>query len=323
MKVVLSGSGSGGHIYPCIALYKELKKEHQVILLIFKEIDKKIYDMNHLAYHYIDNQLSNLEKIKKIRKILKDEKIDKAITFGGKNSVFIHLVCKIEHIDSYIFEQNAVMGKANQLNYFLCKKMFSNFPLNKKKEINVGNPNAISLKSDKGKKLFNNQKITLLFTMGSLGSETVNKVIEQYILNNNDYNIIYISGSNVKSKIKESELVKVYSFYNPLSDLIRSSDLIISRAGASTLSEIIALNKPSIIIPSPYVANNHQYKNAKKIYQNKACEMILEKELNLTQLTLKIRNLTTNENAYNEMKNNLKKFENKDSFEKIKDEIFK
>ncbi len=323
MKILLSGSGSGGHIYPCIALYRELAKEHQVYLIIFKEIDKKIYGINHIDYYYIDDQCSNLKKLKQIHKFLKEKDIEKAITFGGKNSVYIHLVCKVSGIDSYIFEQNAIMGKANRFNSIFCKKIFSNFPLNKKKEVHVGNPNAFNIKGKKTKKLFTNQRITLLFTMGSLGSKTMDKVIEQYIENNKDYNIIYISGNNVKSSLKENERVKVYPFYNPLCELMSQADVIISRAGASTLSEIIALNKPSIIIPSPYVANNHQYKNAQRLFQEKACDMIQEKELNFTLLTTKIRNLTNNVIAYEKMKNNLKKFENEDSFEKIKEELFR
>lgn len=322
MNIVISGSGSGGHIYPSISLYQQFKRKHNITVIAFKNIDKKILDLNNITYEYIDDNLSSLQKIKKIKKVFKEKRIEKSITFGGKNSIFINIVSKLNHVDNYIFEQNAIMGKANKINYILCKKVFTNFKLSLKKEINVGNPNAFNIKKNNQLKLFDEKKVTLLFTMGSLGSSSVNKIIEQYIKNNNEYNIIYISGNNVTSKIKNSKNIKVYQFYNPLSELIAISDIVISRAGASTLSEIIALNKPSIIIPSPYVANNHQQKNAMHINKKGACEIILESNLSYSSLSNKIRNLSNNKTYYENMKKAIKKISSKNNFDIIEREIF-
>lgn len=319
----MSGSGSGGHIYPCIATYNYLKKNHNLTIIVFKEIDKKIYDLNKINYEFISDELSSIKKISKIKKIYKNKNVEKSLTFGGKNSIFINLVSKIMHVDCFIFEQNAIMGKANKINSFFAKKIFTNFLLNHKKEINVGNPNAFNIKKTCKNKIFKNKRITILFTMGSLGSSSVNNVIEKYIKNNMEYNIIYVTGNNVKSKILDSEFVKTFPFYNPLSELLVQSDIVVSRAGASTLSEIIALNKVSIIIPSPYVANNHQYKNAKILYDNKACELILEKNLTYGNLANKIRNLTHNNKNYQTISYNLAKFETKNNFDLIESEIIK
>lgn len=317
MNILLSGSGSGGHIYPCIALYKRLKEKHSVYILIFKEIDKKIYDLNKIKYLYIDNENSVFKKITLINNIIKDNKIDKTVTFGGKNSFYINLIAKKNKIDNYIFEQNVILGKANKANYHISKKIFTTFKIGLKKEIHVGNPNAYNL-TKSNKKLFNNKLVTILITMGSLGSSSTNKIIEKFIKNNNDkYNFIYISGNNVKTTLKESNNIKIYNFYNPLSDLIKCVDIVISRAGASTLSEIINLNIPSIIIPSPYVANNHQEKNALYLYKNKAIELIYEKDLNESILSSKLINLTNNKTYFNELKNNLKKLSYKDNFNVI------
>lgn len=316
----MSGSGSGGHIYPCLSLYRKLKDDHNVILVIFKEIDKKIYDLNKVNYTYIDNNLSFFEKYKKIRKIIIENKIEKSITFGGKNSLIINLVAKSLNKKIFIFEQNVILGKANKINYLLCDKVFSNFKLNLKKEINVGNPNSFEISNEKVN-YFNNNKITILITLGSLGSSSVNKVIEQFIIDNKTYNIIYVTGNNVKSNLKDNDHTKIINYFNPLTTLMNSSDIIISRAGASTLSEIIQLNKVSIIIPSIYVSNNHQYKNAIRLYKIKGIELIQEKELNVNLLKSKLFILTNNNKYYEFIKTNLNLVKKSNGFDKILKEI--
>ena len=320
MNIVMSGSGSGGHIYPCLSLYRKLKDDHNVILVIFKEIDKKIYDLNKVNYTYIDNNLSFFEKYKKIRKIIIENKIEKSITFGGKNSLIINLVAKSLNKKIFIFEQNVILGKANKINYLLCDKVFSNFKLNLKKEINVGNPNSFEISNEKVY-YFNNNKITILITLGSLGSSSVNKVIEQFIIDNKTYNIIYVTGNNVKSNLKDNDHTKIINYFNPLTTLMNSSDIIISRAGASTLSEIIQLNKVSIIIPSIYVSNNHQYKNAIRLYKIKGIELIQEKELNVNLLKSKLFILTNNNKYYEFIKTNLNLVKKSNGFDKILKEI--
>ena len=318
MNILMSGSGSGGHIYPCISLYKELIKENKITLVIFKAIDKKIYELNNIKYTYIDDNLSPLKKIKEIRNIFKNNNVDMTMTFGGKNSFFIQLVSKTLKVKSFIFEQNAIIGKANKVNLLFADKMFTNFKINHKKAIKIGNPNAYNIKVNKIN-LFNNNKITLLITMGSLGSSSVNKVIENFIKNNKEYNIIYVTGNNVKTSLKNNEYLKIYDFYNPLTDLINISHIVITRAGASTLSEIIYFNKPMIIIPSPYVANNHQEKNANLLLKEKACQVIFEKDLNINILTSKIRNYSYNEDFYNKTIDNIKKCNCNVGFKELKD----
>ena len=146
MNILMSGSGSGGHIYPCISLYKELIKENKITLVIFKAIDKKIYELNNIKYTYIDDNLSPLKKIKEIRNIFKNNNVDMTMTFGGKNSFFIQLVSKTLKVKSFIFEQNAIIGKANKVNLLFADKMFTNFKINHKKAIKIGNPNAYNIK---------------------------------------------------------------------------------------------------------------------------------------------------------------------------------
>ena len=316
MNILMSGSGSGGHIYPCISTYNYFKEKNNVFIVIFKEIDKKIYDLNNIDYIYIEDSLSIKDKLKKIKKIIINNNINITMTFGGKNSFFINLVAKSLKKKIYIFEQNAIIGKANKFNYILANKMFTNFKINKKKEVNIGNPNTFSLKTKKIS-LFSNNKITILITLGSLGSSTVDKVIKQLINELDDFNIIYVTGNNVNKHKTDNKNVRIFNYYNNLTELINISDIVISRAGASTLAEIIKLKKPSINIPSPYVTNNHQYINAKVLEDSNACILLKEKDTNLFTLKSKIYSLSTNKLLYDNIVRNLTKLENKGNFNDI------
>jgi len=154
--------------------------------------------------------------------------------------------------------------------------------------------------------------------MGSLGSSSVSKVINNFIKHNKAYNIIYVTGNNVNVNIKENDNLRIFNYYNPLTDLINISDIIISRAGASTLSEIIYFNKPSIIIPSPYVTNNHQVKNAKLLLKENACQIIYERDLNEQILISKIRNYSNNKNYYDETINKINKLKPTTTFKQLR-----
>ena len=118
-----------------------------------------------------------------------------------------------------------------------------------------------------------------------------------------------------------SKNVKVIPYYDNLSSILGSAYLIISRAGASTLSEIVALKKPSILIPSPYVANNHQYYNALDLANLGVAELIEEKNLNANMIQVAINELVYNKDKYNEMLKNLDKMNEKSSSNIIYDTI--
>lgn len=310
MKILLSGSGSGGHIYPCISFIKYLNYINQeYTLLIFKEIDKKIYDLNNINYIFIEK-----DKIKKVKEqVLKNDII---ATFGGKNSLYLITLGKLYKKNIYIFEQNVILGKANYIGSFFAKAIFSSFPLKNKtkKELNYGSPQIDNIKNINKINIFNNDKKVILITMGSLGSKTTMSVMEKYILGNNEYNFIVVYGNNVKPNIKERTNVKIYQYYNHLIELINYASLIISRAGATTLAEIISLNKNAIIIPSPYVANNHQEKNA---YSLKECfDIIDENKLAEQIISQNIKKYDSLEYAKRKI-NNMKKYQYKNICQNI------
>ena len=158
--------------------------------------------------------------------------------------------------------------------------------------------------------------------MGSLGSKTINDKISSFINNfkDKDYEIMFITGKSYYDSVKEIKTpsnVKIVPYINNLPSLMKATDLIVTRAGASTMSELLAINLPAIFIPSPYVTNNHQYKNAMDLVNKKAGLILEEKDLNWKSLEQIIDNTLNNKELYQELKNNLKSLGVSNSSEKI------
>lgn len=140
-----------------------------------------------------------------------------------------------------------------------------------------------------------------------------------------DYQILFITGKRLYDDfVKDSRFpanVKVVPYVDNLAGLMKNAHLIITRAGASTMSEILALSLPAIFIPSPYVANNHQYYNAKEIVDNNAGLMIEEKDLNGEVLYKSVKEIIDDKQKYTIMKMNLKNLGKNDSSVIIAKEI--
>ncbi len=307
MNIALIGSGSGGHIYPCISFYKEAIKSHNCICFVFKKIDEEIYKNQYIDFIKINNKLSSFKQIIELRKQFKKNSIDCLVTFGGKVSFLAILAAKSLGIKIYMCEQNVIFGKANSIGRIFVNKIFLAFPIKEnKKYLYVGNPVVENLNCKKFD-FFKTSKPTILLVCGSLGSSTILNVFADFISKHNEYNFIVVLGKNNHDSLIKNDNVMIFDYYEPLKDLLNSVDVVISRAGASTLSEIIALNVLSILIPSPYVTNNHQYKNAKFLLDKNACQMIQEKDLNETIINSYILNYLNNPYYCYQVKENMKK----------------
>ena len=146
----------------------------------------------------------------------------------------------------------------------------------------------------------------------------MNNKMEDFLkdIDDEDYEVLYVTGKTYYEEFKNKELSKnvfVEPFIDNLSGLMKDVDLIVSRAGASSLAEITAFGLPSILIPSPYVANNHQYYNALAIKENKAGELIEEKDLNKDILKKEINKILSDEDKYKKYKENALKLSTPDS----------
>ena len=175
--------------------------------------------------------------------------------------------------------------------------------------------------------LTENKKLVYI-VMGSLGSANVNKFLVKTmsLFNNKEYEILFVTGKDSYeeiSKNKFSKNVKVVPYIENQVRIMKKADLIISRCGASTLSEIIALRIPSILIPSPYVPDNHQYKNGLDLVKNDAAIMIEEKDLKGDILVRTVDKLLNDEVKLNVMKSNLEALDVRESATLIYNEIRK
>ena len=348
MKVIITAGGTGGHIYPALSIINKIKKldknsefiyigthnrmEKDIVpKLGIKYIGLEIYGLTKNMKRNIKNIFLINKAYKKCIKVMKDFRPDVVIGVGGYVTFPVILAAHKLKIKSFIHEQNSIPGKSNKMleRYvdaigvsFKDSKMYFK---NENKIHFTGNPcseNAIEIdKISKTKFGVKSTKKLVLIVSGSLGSNVINKKMIEYLnsVNNKEYEVIYVTGKDYYEEFNKNKFPKnvhVLPYIENMSGLLKDVDVIVSRAGASSLSEIIALKVPSIIIPSPYVANNHQYYNALSLKNENACIMIEEKDLNKEILNESIDKCLDNE--YKEiLKKNMNKLAIKDSSTKI------
>ena len=349
MKVVISAGGTGGHIYPALAIINKIKKEEPNSEFLYigthNRMEKYLIPSLDIPYEAIEitgfirkltiENFNTLKRFLKARKkclqIIKEFNPDIVIGAGGYVTAPVIWAAKKLGHKTFIHEQNSVIGLSNKyLTRYVDKvgvsfeSTIKEFP--KEKVILTGNPCsekaiATPVANKKDFNLSEDKKLVLI-VMGSLGSKTINEKMSEFIygFRNKNYEVLYVTGEAHYEKMKNKRLpdnVKVVPFIKDLPSIMKKTDLMISRAGASTMSEIMALNIPTIFIPSPYVTNNHQYKNAKDLYDKKAAWLIEEKDLNKITFIKTIDDILTNEAKYNKIKENLSKLGIKDSSTRI------
>ena len=353
MRVVISAGGTGGHIYPALAIINKIKeiepKSEFLYIGTHNRMEKDVVPKHGIPFKSIEiygfnrkNLLKNFKTIKcllkarkECKKIIKDFNPDIAIGVGGYVTVPVIMAAHSLGIKTFIHEQNSVAGKANlTLSKFVdligvsFKSSMNEFP--KEKTIFTGNPcSEDALKKpamDKSELKLSKDKKLVLFVMGSLGSYKVNEFLidTMKLFKNKDYEVLYVTGNNYYkeiSKIKFPINVKVVPYIDSMTRIMKNTDLIVTRAGASTLSEIIALDLPSILIPSPYVPNNHQFKNALDLVNNNAAILVEEKNLQGDILVRKIDSIINDDKKLNEMKKGLKTLKVDNSAQIIYDNI--
>ncbi|WP_299228439.1 undecaprenyldiphospho-muramoylpentapeptide beta-N-acetylglucosaminyltransferase [uncultured Psychroserpens sp.] len=315
-KIILSGGGTGGHIYPAIAIANELKSRFPDAEFLFvgaldrMEMDKVPqagYKIEGLWISGIQRKLTlkNLMfpfkliiSLLRSRKIVKTFQPNVAIGTGGFASGPLLKVASSKGVPSLIQEQNSYPGITNKLLSKRVNKICvayegleKFFP--KEKIILTGNPIRkdllnIANKHIQGKDAFTliHSKHTLLVLGGSLGARRVNQLIESKLEYFKSLNVqlIWQCGTLYYQQYKQyNELnhVQVHSFLNNMDMAYAAADVIISRAGAGSVSELCVVGKPVVFIPSPNVAEDHQTKNAKAIADKGAAILIKENELDV------------------------------------------
>ncbi len=353
MRVIVSAGGTGGHIYPALAIIRKIKEQEPDSEFLYigtnDRMEKDIVpregipfvgiEIEGLDRHNIFNNVKVLRNFFRAIKLCKKEirkfNPDIVVGVGGYVTSPVIYAAKKCGCKTFIHEQNSIPGVSNK---FLSryadkigvsfKKSASNFP--EKKTVYTGNPRSeevinckAAMKSDYG--LTKTKKLVVI-VMGSLGSKTMNEKLGQTLklFSNKDYEVLFITGKNYfdsYKNIKVSSNVKVVPFLNDLISLMKVADLIVSRAGASSLVEITAAKLPSILIPSPYVTNNHQYMNAKVLEDNNACVIIEEKDFDSSKLVDTIDEIFSDNKRYLEMKKASGELAVNDSATKIYNEL--
>lgn len=344
MRAIITTGGTGGHIYPALAIYdKIMEKEPDSDILYIGTKDRmekdiipnkninyiglEVYGIKRkLTFKNIKAIFCYLKAIIKSKKIIKEFKPDVVIGVGGYISAPVVYAAKILNIKTVIHEQNSMFGLSNKMLLKHSDLVFTSFPdtinyepKHKDKIIYSGNPcgeSAITKKEESKEKLgFNKNKKLVMIVMGSLGSMVVNDKIKKIIPSFKDksYEVLFVTGKDYYDGFKDIKLdnVKIYPFIEDIVKYMKNVDLIVSRAGATTISEIAALSIPSILIPSPYVTDNHQHKNALDLVNNNAS--ILLEEKNIEGLVYLIDTLIEDTKKLEEMKKNLKEFSKSDS----------
>ena len=352
MRVIVSAGGTGGHIYPALAIINKIKEKDKDAKILYigttTRMEKDIIPSHNIDYVGLDTYglqrkltLKNfkaifkyLEAIKRAKKIIKEFKPDIVIGCGGYVMAPVIYAAKKCGCKTLIHEQNSILGLSNKimLKYTdtLCTS-FKSMKTDKTNTVFTGNPQGDSVYNlvpySKKKFGLTDDKKLVLIVMGSLGSKTVNEVLKNSLDKfSKDYEVLIVTGKNYYDsfkKIKRNSNVFIEPFIDNLNRLFTKTDLLITRAGATTISELIGTKTPAIFIPSPYVTENHQFKNAMDLVNNNAAEIIEEKDLTVDKLVSEIDKLINDKVKLEKIKANLEKMQVKDASEKIYNEIEK
>jgi UDP-N-acetylglucosamine--N-acetylmuramyl-(pentapeptide) pyrophosphoryl-undecaprenol N-acetylglucosamine transferase len=355
-KFIISGGGTGGHIYPAIAIANELKNRFPAAEILFvgakdkmemQKVPQAGYSIKGLWIAGLQRKLTFqnlLFPIKLVSSLLKSFAIiykfkpNVVIGTGGFASGPLLQAANTFGIPTVIQEQNSYPGITNKLLSKKANKIcvaYENlerfFP--KHKMILTGNPVRQDLidienKRDEALRHFNldASKKTLLILGGSLGARRLNQLIEKelHFLLDQNIQIIWQCGKLYLDEYKKynAENVQVLAFIERMDLVYAAADFVISRAGASSVSELCIVGKPVVFIPSPNVAEDHQTKNAQAIVDQKGALLLKEKELDDT-FELVFSNLITDENLQKQLSESIKKLAKVNATKDIVNEIEK
>lgn len=324
MKICIVTGGTGGHIYPAVSLAHALLDQNSShdIFFIGNSDRMEAKEIPALGFEFIGlpakgfngsviakfNALLALMKSKALAlKILKEKKPDLVVGFGGYVCVPVMQAAFSLGIKTMLHEQNSVVGKANKVlmgkvDAIVCayEANFEVFPKNKTRLL--GNPRTYEIKHHTEKldmyKTYGLVKKlpTVLVVMGSLGSESVNAIMPEALrrFSEAQIQVIYVTGKkhydDVLKTVPSYKHIVITPYVDQLA-LMPQIDLMVCRGGATTAAELTVLATPSIIIPSPYVPNNHQYHNAKALFDASASALIEEKDLTSEALFYRVQAL--------------------------------
>ena len=352
-KIIFSTGGTGGHIFPAIHLMNHFSEKGYEVLLVTDYRGKKFINniSKFKSYEIRANTPTNKKFFNKILsffsiflsifksiRIIKKEKPDLIFGVGGYVSFPISLTSRFFGLPLAIYESNIVLGRANKFllsfskKIFLAKEILINFPEKYKNKTHiVGAVLDKKIINYKPKKQINEkQDFSILILGGSQGAEIFGKVIPIVInmlkIKNFKIDVIQQCAKSQKDEIKkfyEKNNIKnyVFEFDKDILNLMASSNLAITRCGATTTAELVQTQTPFIGVPLPNSIDNHQYFNAKYYELRSCCWILQQKSFNEENLYNLIVETIKNKNKLEIIRENMKKNSNTNVFSKIEDKI--
>jgi UDP-N-acetylglucosamine--N-acetylmuramyl-(pentapeptide) pyrophosphoryl-undecaprenol N-acetylglucosamine transferase len=354
MRIIFTGGGTGGHIFPAIAVADELKKNYEDVKILFVgakgRIEEKIVPANNYELKTIEitgltkkNILKLpfklLKALKDCKKILNDFKPDVVVGTGGFASGPMVYSAVKNKIPSVVQEGNSFPGKVTR---YLAKKADKvivsfdetrEFLKRKDNVVKISYPVRNSLsKVDKIGALnyfgLNNGNKTLFVFGGSQGAKGINEAVKKNIkkLSDENINLIWQTGKSAFPEINKmceefKSNIRVFEFIDNMKYAYSASDLVICRSGMSSIMELSFLNMPAILVPLPTAADNHQEKNARTLEKSKACVVIIQNNLE-SELMNTVTNTIYNNAVLNTLSENIFKFSDPGSAKKIANLIY-
>lgn len=350
MRIIVAGGKTGGHIFPALSVIKELRKMKDNVFVFFigsgSKIERKILEEESLVYEKIDVYpimgmglkalksifylpLSLLDALEKIKRI----KPDCILGMGGYSSGPVILAGWMRGIPSFIHEQNYHPGLTNRILKYFARKVFYSFRESGKyfgkKGVYTGNPvreEFFNIKREKS------DFFTILVFGGSQGSSILNdaflEAIPELSMKIGNLRVFHSTGERDYQKVLEEYKKfnfpwEVKPFFNDIWNYFSKADILVSRAGASTIFEILASGKASILVPFSKSASSHQLKNAMKLKEKGVAEVILEEEISGKVLVDRIIDLFENKWKIEEMEEKARNLAEKDSSRRMAQAILK
>ncbi|MDP7567206.1 MAG: undecaprenyldiphospho-muramoylpentapeptide beta-N-acetylglucosaminyltransferase [Flavobacteriales bacterium] len=354
LKVIISGGGTGGHIFPAIAIAKAIEKKVNDVEFLFvgAEDRMEMEKVPNAGYKIIGLWISGLQRkldkrnllfpfkvlysIWKAKKIVREFKPDLAIGTGGYASAPLLYAAAKKGVPALIQEQNSYPGITNKILAKYVQKIcvaYDNmerfFPLDKM--IITGNPireDILGFDAQKEKAQIkfeiDKTKPTVLVVGGSLGALTINNAIAENLQQIKDMNVNLIWQTGVSYQHKSQQYItdvnvigiNAFTFIKEMDLAYAAADIIISRAGAIAISELCCIGKPIILVPSPNVAENHQYKNAQSLVNKNAALLVEDAKAN-RKLVNTLKDLIENKDLKDSLSSNIKKIAVTDAADRI------
>ncbi len=361
MRVIFAGGGTGGHINPAISVADYVKSKENDFSALFigteSGLEKQLvpnagYDIKYIDIEGFDRRhiLKNVSVVQKLlrsrsdcRRIIREFKPDCVVCTGGYVSGPVAMAAYKEGIPALIHEQNVypgltVKGAQKYVRYLaLSFDETINFIKAKDKCVVTGNPirsEILTADREQSRKQLGINKPFVLIFGGSLGADRINETVIAMlpmIKKNGNIKLLFGTGERNYEKISKEveergfsdDNIEIVPYINNMAQAMAAADIVVSRSGAITVSEIAALGKPAILIPSPNVVRNHQEQNAREFERIDAAEVISESELLPDALYDRIVQMSGDKERLEKMSQNLKKIAKTDALDRIYQLIYK